>query len=376
MGQKIQGSLSDDAYAEVEQQAYEAAIIPELWPSVLEKIGNITGTAGGLILSLTERGERLIHVPVFENLVNRFLNEGWGARNTRVGGVIAKGLVGAPRFLTEADYFEPSQELTDPIVNDLLRAEGFGWAAGFITQLPHGDMVVFNVEQYWEKGPIRGDALNRLNSLYSHLARAAMFAGRADFERVRTAIATLTAVGLPAAALTPSGKVVLTNDAFNVATHVWTTRGGDRLALQDGIADQMLRDALSQIDKAKSPRSIAIRTLIGGPVKAILQVVPIRRAAHDIFGSSCAVVVLSETHKPGIDDTLIKSLFDLTPSELAIAKALADGKTLADISASTGRSVATIRTHLKTVMSKTGCSRQVELVLLMLQMGGDLTGFF
>ena len=369
MNYEIVGGLSEQAYADIEHQAYEAAIVPELWPRVLEQLGVISGTAGAAILCINERGQHLVHIPVLEKAANRFLDEGWGERNSRAAGVIAKGLVGVPRFVTEVDYFDPNQMETDPMVNELFRAEGFGWAAGFLAQLPHGDLVIMNVEQYYERGPIQGAALERLNSLYPHLARAAMFAGRADFERTRTAIDTLTAVGLPAAALTPSGKVILANAAFNAATHVWTTRGGDKLGLIDKVADRQLRDALTSIDHAKSPRSVPIRNIAGGAVTAVLQIIPIRRSAHDVFGSTCAIAVLSESSQPGSDHTLIQSLFDLTPAELSVAKALAETQTIAEIAKSHGRSIETVRYQLKSIMSKTGCSRQIELVLLMRQLG-------
>lgn len=198
------------------------------------------------------------------------------------------------------------------MINELFKPEGFGWAAGFVQDLPHGDLVILNLEQFYERGPIRGAALDRMNAVYPHLARAAVIAGRADFARVQTAIETLAALGLPAAALTPSARVTLANDAFASATHIWTTRGGDKLALHDRTADLMLLATPSTLSGLDSPRSIPVRKDEGGRIAAVLQVVPIRRAAHDVFGSSSAIVVLSEPRADGREATLVQSLFDLT----------------------------------------------------------------
>ena len=364
----ITGGLSEEQYREIEQQSYEAAVIPELWPKLLKSISAVSGGAGALILCVNERGQFMVTDPILDRVWQRFASEGWASRNGRRGSALAKGLVGVGRFITEEDFFEPGQNEIEPITQDLFRAEGFGWVTGFIVDLPHGDQVVMNIEQYWERGPFRGAALERLNSLYPHLVRATMFAGRASLERVRTAIETLTALGLPAAALSPGGRVVLANEGFDRATHIWTTRQGDQLALHDRVADAQVRQALARIEQSRAPRSVPIRKAPGGPLSGVIQIIPIRRAAHDVFGSTAAIAVLSEGSDAGADSLLIQSLFDLTPAEIAVARGLAAGKTPHEIALEHGRSVATVRNQLKSVMSKTGCSRQVEVVLLMQQL--------
>jgi DNA-binding CsgD family transcriptional regulator len=361
--------LSDEDYEAIEQAAYEAAVIPELWPKVLARVGEISNSVGGAFVVLNERGTDIVCVPEMENARRRIIDEGFMARSGRAQGVISKGLVGAPRFLNEYDYYSsPEDAHSDPIVTEIFQKEGMGWAAGWLLQVPHGDTIIMNVEQYYDRGPIVGDALARLDSVYSIFARSLTLAARAGFERVRTAIETLTAVGLPAAALTPKSQVVLANDAFGAASHVWTTRGGDRLGLHDPVADRLLTDALAVIELAQSPRSIPVRAEAGGAITAVVQVVPVRRQAHDVFGSTAAVVILSEPKAQTADATLIHSLFDLTPAEIAVAQAIAMSQTPADIARSTGRSIATVRNQLRSAMLKTGSSRQVELVLLMRQL--------
>jgi DNA-binding CsgD family transcriptional regulator len=365
-------SPSENIFTAVEQAAYEAAIVPELWPRALELIGTVSDSAGAAVLCLNERGPHLVQAPILDRVASRFLDEGWIARNSRAGNVAVKGMVGRPGFLNEHDYFDRVEDAQhDPMVRDLFAAEGFGWAAGFVLQLPHGDLVVMNVEQFQERGPIRGEALARLDRLYPHLARAAMLGGRADFERVRTAVDTLTAIGLPAAALTPSGRVSLANEAFAGATDLWTTSMSDRLSLIDPVAGEMLATALGALDRLDGPRSIPLRQVAGGPAIATLQLSPIRRAAHDIFGDTVAIAVLSRLREGVAGATVVQSLLDLTPAEIAVAKAIAAGQTPADIARQTGRSVLTVRNQLKSVMAKTGSRRQVELALLMRQLGDE-----
>lgn len=363
--------LSEDICSELEASAYEAAVIPELWPAVLARLGVVTDTAGGAFCAVNDRGTHIVCAPVLDGAARRVVDEDWMSRSGRAQGVIAKGLLGVPRFLNEYDYYSsPEDAANDPIVTEVFRKEGFGWAAGWIQQLPHGDLLVMNVEQYYERGPIGRDALDRLDSVYAIFARAATLGARIGFSRVQTAIETLTAVGLPAAAITPAARVVLANEAFADATHVWTTRGGDRLALHDQVADRMLGDALATLKSARSPRSIPLRSAPGGPVTAVIQFVPVRRSAHDVFGGTDAIVVLSESRDKQADPALVQSLFDLTPAEIAVAQALGSGLSVAEIARSSGRSIATVRNQLKSAMSKTGTSRQIELALLIRQLGG------
>jgi DNA-binding CsgD family transcriptional regulator len=54
---------------------------------------------------------------------------------------------------------------------------------------------------------------------------------------------------------------------------------------------------------------------------------------------------------------------DLTTAEARVARSLASGKTVEDI-ASDGGTLNTIRTHVRGVLEKTGCNRQVDIVAL------------
>jgi DNA-binding CsgD family transcriptional regulator len=360
--------MLDDAHDEIETAIYEAAVLPELWPRALAQMNSFSETVGTALVCVNERGLHLTCTPSMEVVCGRFISENWMMRNTRGAAAAARGLVGYPGFLTEKDIYEPGEELKDPMVNELFRPEGLGRGAGFTIQLPHGDVVIVTVEQYWDKGPIVGEPLARLNSIYTHLARATLLASRVDLQKARTSVETMGALGMPAAALTPKGRVVIANPEFEASHALWTTAAGDRLALLDRQADRMLTRALAGLSQATGNRSIPLRETPGGPVKAVLQLVPIRRSGADIFGSSAAIAVLSQPRADIPSATLIQSLFDLTPAEIAVARGLAEGKTAAQIATESGRSINTVRNQLQSVMTKTGCSRQAELIIMMAQL--------
>ena len=359
-------------FVDLEAAIYEAAIVPELWPDALAELNRLSDTAGTAMVCINERG---VHMTTTANMVEvgrRFVDEDWMSRNSRAGAVFAKGMVGIPRFAAAEELMSEQEHLSDPMINELFRPYGFGRAAGFITQLPHGDTIIMNIEQYWERGPVGRRHLEALDWFYPHLARSALMAGRADFRRVQTAVQTLSELGNPALAVSPTGRVALANEQFEASAHVWQTRGGEKLALHDQTADKMLTSTLEALSAADSPRSVPIREETGGRITGVLQVIPIRRTAHDVFGSSSAIVVLSEPRLGGAEATLVQSLFDLTAAELAVANDIAAGLTVTQIAQKSGRSIHTVRNQLASILQKTGSSRQSELVILMNQLSGRL----
>jgi DNA-binding CsgD family transcriptional regulator len=62
---------------------------------------------------------------------------------------------------------------------------------------------------------------------------------------------------------------------------------------------------------------------------------------------------------------LVQSLFDLTPAEARVARSLAAGETVETIASARGVSQNTIRAHVRGVLEKTGCNRQVDIVALL-----------
>ena len=54
-------------------------------------------------------------------------------RSGRAKGVISKGLVGVPRFLNEFDFYDSMDDAeNDPVVTEVFRPDGMGYAAGFM----------------------------------------------------------------------------------------------------------------------------------------------------------------------------------------------------------------------------------------------------
>ncbi len=132
------------------------------------------------------------------------------------------------------------------------------------------------------------------------------------------------------------------------------------------------REALPQascivIARPSMKRSYAIQTL---PVQSES---PPPEWCQDI-GSAAAVVLISDPEqKACVPEQTLTELYGLTPREAQLAAVLASGETLGQISETMKITIGTARNHLKSVLHKTGCHRQAELVRLV-QSSRILTG--
>ena len=234
-------------------------------------------------------------------------------------------------------------------------------------RFPTGENVSFFLPRRTERGPVERAVVQKLDELRPHLARSALLSARLQLERARIASDTLAALGLPAMVLNEQGKVLAANPLIEALTSYIHWRAQDRVSLKDRAADQLLRDAIAAIDVAggASVRSFPVRDT-AAEAMMVAHVVPIRLAARDIFVRCAAVLVLTPVTLPQAPPVeLVQSLFDLTPAEARVARGLASGKTVDDIATDGGTSANTIRTHVRGVLEKTGCNRQVDIVALL-----------
>ena len=345
---------------------YEASVLPDTWSKVIEDIAHAAGGEDALLSVVQSNTVRLVSTSErFSDTWHEIFRRFPGASNPRTQRLLAARHAG---FLTDSDVFDPIELWEDPLYSEILVPRGYGSGVATSINLPTGDSVVLNIERRAALGPFEAHVVQKLDGLRAHLARSALLSAQLAFERARTAVDTLAALGLAACAVSQKGIVIVANQAFEDERAVWTTGGGERLALFDRRADGMLHGALDAIHAEHGVGSIPVRRLDDGR-PAVLHIVPIRRAARDLFGRSVAIVVLTTSADTPTQATgLLQALFDLTPTEATIAAGIAAGQTAEQIAHSNGKSADTVRNQLKSVLAKTGCRRQVDLARLLAQL--------
>jgi len=357
---------------ELIDRIYESSFAPALWPGVLDDIAGLTGCRGGLLFSV--RG-KVLNWTASENLSHVFqsyVKDGWFPRCTRRVCLFGQT---QPGFFVEHDFWTADQLDNNPIYRDFFRPHGLGWSAGTGLWMPTGDHVVFSVEREHSRGPIEKNNVALLNELRPHLARSALVTARLGLQAATGANSALTSMGLPALLLDQWGTVIEANHLIErLRDHVqWTAQ--NRVALTDARANELLATAMAGLDGGSdlTVRSFPLRDSDDRPAM-VAHIVPIRRTAHDIFAGSYALLVLTPVTAPAAPQIeLMRSLFDLTASEARVARGLAAGETLDEIAATGGVAISTVRSQLRSVLQKTGCSRQAELVALLANVTLDRT---
>lgn len=342
---------------------YEAAVIPEMWPSVLAELVRVGEGNGALLFTTVGSEFRYVTSPGFEEGIAEYVAGGWPERTDRPARLFAREHAG---FLTDLDVYTEAEMAVEPVFRDFLRPRGLGWGVASAIAVPSGDRLIFNVEREFARGPVTGEIVARLDALRPHLARAATMSARLRLQTVRVAAQVLDVVDIPAAILGKQAQILAVNagcEAFLGAT----IREAHRLTLSNPEADRLLERALEGLatERRTSTRSIPIpATDERGPV--ILHLLPIRRAAADLFNAASAIAIFTPVaHGAAPDLTVLSGLFDLTVAEARVAREIALCRTVEDIALRTGVAISTVRTQLRSVLSKTGTNRQAELVGLL-----------
>ncbi len=352
-----------DQEGDLVDRIYEAAVLPELWPDVLTTLANYGGADAAVLFAESLDVSQLVTTANFSDTMRDYISQGWFNRTDRTKRLLAKKHAG---FVTDLDIYTTDEFAREPVFQEFFNPRGFGTGAASVIKVPTGDRLIFDVERSLERGPFPADAVSRLDGMRPHLARAAMMAARMRLQTVRAAAQALEIVGLAAVVLGRKGRPLAMNRMCERLLGDQVLDGA-RFALTDPAADALLSNALIELSYRASvaPRSIPLAAR-GDQVPTVLHLLPIRRSAIDLFVSAEAIAVLTPlttSHAP--DLSVLEGLFDLTAAEARVARGIVSGSTVADLSLSFGTSSATVRSQLKTVMSKTGVSRQAELVKLL-----------
>jgi DNA-binding CsgD family transcriptional regulator len=354
--------LLDDFHDGIVDRIYEASVVPELWTGVIDELAAIAECAGTIFLAVDpSQSIRWIASESQLEFITAFERDGWMARNSRAKRLAPKRY---PGFVTDLDLFTPEEMDRDPFYTDCLRRYGGGWGTGTLIPAPTRDTLIFSIERGFELGPVSREAVAKLDRLRPHLARAAMISSRLRLEHIRGMVEALDRIGLPAAVIRGNGRVIAINGLLQSFDRQFVVGVQDRLRFRDAAANQLFTDALPSLGAGHKSN---VRSF---PVQAddqnsasIAHLLPIKGAANDVFCGAVGILVVTPLTAPQAPpEDVLNGLFDLTPAEARVTRAIITGKTVNEVAEEFGHAIGTVRQHLKAVLVKTGVRRQAELV--------------
>ena len=187
----------------------------------------------------------------------------------------------------------------------------------------------------------------------------------------------LDTTGLGIVQLDGRGRIVAANDR---ARDVLRTGSGlfdeggflyARTAEDNAELQRLLTRALPPFGAQGAGGSTLVRRSAAQP-PLVVHVNPVGRQETDlrVWPVAALVVVVDPARRIGIDAGVAAAALGLTGMESQVAVLLAQGMSVREIAAATGRGESTIRSHVKHMFAKHRLSRQADLVRLVLSLAG------
>lgn len=347
-------------------EIYEAALVPERWVTVLDRLAGLADAEGSLLFAAATGEPRWLSSEQIKSRVEAWLGSAYFPDNPRAQRLVPRK---EPRFLTDLDAFTAEEIEKEPYYTSFLRSHGLGWCVGTSIQAPSGDTLVFSIERAHAKGPVSRETAEKLDPFRPHLARAALVSARLGWERCRASVDALNMAGLPAAVLGQGGKVLAANTLLSGFSPEIRIGPADRLELSSETKVANLLAHLQQRERtgrrALQGASIPMPSSRTHP-PFVAHLFPIRGAGRDVFtGAELLLYLTPVIQQRGPPTEILQALFDLTPAEARVAGAIAQGRTVNDIAGALSVQPNTVRVQLKSIFAKTGVSRQAELASLL-----------
>jgi DNA-binding CsgD family transcriptional regulator len=341
-------------------EIYEAAVVPDLWFGLLDRLAEIGGGEGTLMFAAENTNTQYISSQAIQDYAYHWAND-WLHADERTKRLIP---IDEPRFLTDLDAFAPEEIEAIPVYRDFFYKWGLGWCVGTAVRSPDTSTVVFAVQRRTEAGPAGQETVAALDALRPHLARAAILSAKVGLQRAWSSVMALEAVGLPAAVLTGAGKTLAANPSLLELAPDISIGAHDRLLFSNSALHALFVDSLAfEKSGTMPPRALSFPLSARERAPAVVHLVPLRGAGRDIFsGASLLLYVTVLAQHATLPTALLQALFDLTPAEAKVARLLGSGASVAEVAQQITVQTNTVRAHLKAIFSKTGTRRQADLI--------------
>lgn len=348
-------------HADIIERIYEAAGQPSRWPAVLDDIAKAVGAAGGLVVIAHTDGSTGF---VSEALMPLFLvgqKAGHFENNERSAPMIANM---SPGFVTDTDLYSYEQMSSMSVYRDFLIPEKMDAGAATVFQGAADDVMILSFEGFASHDAARA-MLTGLDILRPHLGRALSLSAQAQLARDRAVVESLEAMGSGAAIVGGSGRLRAYNARFEARLGGVATDGRSRLRFASRRTDAMFVAAIAKLKDDDAGCSLVLRPSEERP-PCVMHVVPLRRKARDVFGSDGALLLLADGANNLLPNgDVLRLLFDLTPTEAKLARALLEEEDLRLAATAVGMTYQSARVYLKRIFQKTATNRQASLIRLL-----------
>jgi DNA-binding CsgD family transcriptional regulator len=353
---------------EIIADLYDAAIEEQSWPQFSAVVGKATGIpAVSVWLTQNNRVIDASMAEAYRPFLPPYL-EHFGKLDPWAGSLARKPL---DAVMLAYEHIRENELVKTEFYNDFARRGGMFRPIGVRMRLGPGVFATMGSEMPFAKTLFEPADKRRVEQVLPYVKRALQLRQRCQQIERRT--------GLHAAALDAMAiGIVICNAAGHV---VWANACAE--ALGRAGAGILLAPRGREIASVLPSQSKELAALIhstatggaGGALtlkgsdrsgKLVVLVTPLPRALFHTYGPRHVLLSIRQVlDDPPFSARTLAALFGLSPAQGSLAMALYEGKTFEEIAAERGVKVSTLRTHLASVLVRTGAKNTRELVRML-----------
>ena len=286
----------------------------------------------------------------------------------------AKLVVGRPGFGQEA--VSDSELLSSEFYNDYCREIGLFHAMGCAIAVDDHTLGVIGILRPHGAEAFDNSDKRNLGLLLPHLTRAMQFHRRLGVigREQRIGFAAMESLAVGAMAVEADGRLVFANSAAESIL-----RAAKGLTVRHGILHACDRRREKALHQAIGQAAVAVKDCLSSPGGILnlerpegrplsLLVCPMRPESIGIDTPRPMVMIFTSDpdDEPRLPHKALADLWGLTAAEARLTAALLEGEYLEGYASRRGISMATVKTQLRQVFAKTDCTRQSELIRVLL----------
>lgn len=365
-------NISAPVLSDLIGEIYDCALDPQRWPATCRKIADLcAGLGGGICVhDLGHQHNDQLFVFGYQQEFLQRLGSQYAQSPMAASDVVSN--VGDVSALSMERYHLRGSRF----FHEVLEPFGLLDMIWFPALRTGGRMASLHASRGVDSPHFQEHDVNLFKLLSPHVNRALTISDALDIRALRSEILEKTLDGLTAGVFltTRDGRVVYMNQAAErqvahgksiclVNQRVVPTNAAARTELSSAI-EQASRDTA---DADVGPKSVAIPDGVsGGYVATLLPIASgLRHGILAPFAASVAIFTQDPVLVPRMPGEAFARLHGLTGGELRVLMALSQGLGGTEVADMLGISEPTVRTHLQRIFSKTGTSRQTDLLRML-----------
>jgi DNA-binding CsgD family transcriptional regulator/PAS domain-containing protein len=370
---------SETSVGELLDFVYDAALAPELWPLIVERLSDMIGGVGGMLVDQnpqTGEGDAIIvgHEP---SVLASYFGY-YASRNVLLRTPDARRYLRqwTPRILTDEEWLPKETLVRSEYYNDFLRP--IDVHSVLMIRLAAYDLntINLNIGRPERHGQFSAGEIDLVTQVHPHLIRSLRLGQKLSvIRRVDAGAAELLDRSPHAVFLVDQdSRVRHANPAAErlVADGDGITLFGGRLGSAATEASQRLRALIQQACEAELGHRRGGAMIIQTPGRRLplsVIVAPVSADRPALLQGDPLIIVCVTDPQAGVvlPQQQLRDLFGLTAAEARVALALVEGESPREAAAKLGVSFYTVRAHLVRIFDKTQTKRQSELVALILR---------